>query len=69
MPMPKYDFKVLPEIGWAIFVGILVALGTELATFNATVLDDPTPWIAALIGGMARAVGAAILSVLRPSGE
>lgn len=65
--MPRYDFKILPEIAWAIFVGLLVAFGTELATFNADVLDDPRLWIASLVGGMARAVGAAILSVLRPS--
>lgn len=67
MKLPTYDFKILPEIGWSIFVGVLVAVGTELATFNAHTLDDPRVLIASLIGGMARAVGAAILSVLRPT--
>lgn len=62
-----YRFKILPEIAWAIFVGISVAIGTELVTVDTTTLDDPSTLIASIVAGAARAVGGALLAVLRPT--
>lgn len=64
-----YRFKVLPELGWAVFVGVAVAVGTELITVNQATLDNPAALIAAMVAGSARAVGGAILAVLKPSGD
>jgi hypothetical protein len=61
-----YTYKVWPELAWAVFVGAVVVLGTELVTFDVAVLNDPTAWLAGLLGAVARAVGAAILSVFKP---
>jgi hypothetical protein len=63
-----YTYKVWPELGWAVFVGVAVTIGTELLTFDASVLDKPEAWIAGIVAGAARAVGAAVLSVFRPGG-
>lgn len=66
--LPRYNFKLLPELAWALFVGLLVAVGVELVAFDPGVaLADPAAWVIVLLGSAARAVGAALLAVLRPA--
>jgi len=64
-----YRFKVLPEVGWAVFVGVAVAIGTELITVNVDTLDRPETLIASIVAGSARAIGGALLATLRPSSD
>lgn len=60
-----YDFKMLPELGWAVVTGLAVVLGEALITFDESVFTDPRAYGVALMGSAARAVGASVLNTLR----
>lgn len=62
-----YEIKPLPELGWAVLIGLVVVLGEALLTFDESVFSDPRAWGVALLSGAARSVGASILNTLRRS--
>jgi hypothetical protein len=65
MSSEPYQFKALPELGWAVLIGLVVVLGEALLTFDESVFSDPRAWGVALITGAARSVGASVLNTLR----
>lgn len=61
---PAYNFRILPELGFAIFVAVMIALAEALIAFDDSVFADPLAWVALLVGAFARAIGGALLTVL-----
>ena len=62
----QYDFKIAQEVGWAVLIGVAVFAATTLMAFDPATVTDWQTWAVALGGGLARTVGAAVLTVLRP---
>ncbi len=55
--LPEYNFKRLPELGWAIFVAAGIELGQVLIKTDIALVDNWEAWGVAL--GTAVMVGAA----------
>lgn len=51
-----YDFKLTPELIWAVVVTIVGVLATALATQGAVAPTDWQAWAIALAAGVVRAV-------------
>lgn len=65
-----YRFKKLQELAWAIFVSVAIAVGMELLTFDVALFsENPWAFLAAVIGGSARAIGGALLATFKPEGS
>lgn len=64
--VPKYEFKVLPELGWAVFVAVVVALATSLLEFEAASIDSWETWGIGVASGLVRAAAGAVLAALNP---
>lgn len=66
---PLYNFRILPELGWAVLTGVLIALAEAAVAFDESVFaGDPTAWTVALVGTLVRAVGGALLAALTRGG-
>ena len=63
-----YHFKVLPELAWAVFVAVAVAVATDLTVVTPDALGDGRAWGAGLIAGATRAAAAAVLAFFGPHG-
>lgn len=61
---PAYNFRIFPELGFAIFVAVLIALGELLLGLDETIWNDAAAWGRLAVGALARAIGGAILTVL-----
>lgn len=62
---PAYNFRILPELGWAVLTGALIALAEAAMEFDESVFaGDPGAWVAAIIGTLVRAVGGAVLTAI-----
>jgi len=62
---PGYNFRIVPELGWAVLTGLLIALAEAAMSFDESVFaGDPGAWVAALIGTAVRAVGGAAITVV-----
>ena len=60
---PGYNFRIAPEIGWAILTGVIIALAEAAVAFDESVFaGDPGAWAAALAGTVVRAIGGAVLA-------
>lgn len=60
---PAYNFRIAPEIGWAIATGAIIALAEAAVAFDESVFaGDPGAWAAALAGTLVRAIGGAVLA-------
>ena len=57
-----YDFKVLPEVGWAVLVAVVVFAAQVLIEFDPEVIDDWETWAKALGAGAVRAAAGAVLA-------
>jgi len=56
----NYDFKRLPEVGWAMLAGAVYFGLQLLSEFDPeAVIADPKVWLIAAGGGLARAMGVA----------
>jgi len=62
-----YDFKVLPELGFAAAVAVLTALLQILVDFDASVIGDWETWAISAGSAAARAAAVAMLAVLGKS--
>jgi len=72
--MNGYDFKQLPELGWAALIAVIVAVGQVLLETDIDTVTDWETLIAMLSAASARSVGVgikagigALLALLRPS--
>ena len=64
-PSPAYNFRIVPELFWAVATGVLIAAAEAAISFDESVFaGDPSAWTAALVGTLVRAVGGSILTVL-----
>lgn len=54
--MPSYNFKVTPELVWAVVVTVVGVLATTIATQGAVAPTDWQAWAIALAAGVVRAV-------------
>ena len=61
-----YTYKMLPELGWAVLIGIVVVVAEALLVFDETVFTEWESWAVALAAAVARSVGASLLNVFRP---
>jgi hypothetical protein len=62
---PAYNFRILPEIGFAVFIAVLIAGAELLLGFDESIFDgDREAWIRFAIGTLARAVGGGIMTAL-----
>ena len=62
----NYDFKALPELGWAALIGAGIFVVEMLTKFDLeAVMTDPWTWVIALVGGSVRAGAAALLIAIR----
>ncbi len=61
-----YDFKMIPEIGWAIAISVAIAGATILVDLEPETITNWQTWGVGAAGALVRAVGAAVLTVLRP---
>lgn len=61
-----YDFKIIPEIGWAVAYAVAIAGATILVDFEPEAITNWQTWGIGVAGALTRAVGAAVLTVLRP---
>lgn len=61
----RYDFKLLPELYWAVGTAIAFVLFTELAGLHPEGVPDWKVWAVTLGGAIFRAVGGAGLNWLR----
>ena len=65
MNQPAYNYRILPELGWAVATGVGIALAEAAFAFDESVFaGDPSAWVTALAGTLIRAVGAAALTAL-----
>lgn len=53
--MPSYNFKVTPELVWAVVVTVVGVLATTIATQGAVAPTDWQAWAIALAAGVVRA--------------
>lgn len=56
MEVPSYNFKVTPELIWAVAVTVVSVLATAIATQGAVAPTDWRAWAIALAAGVVRAV-------------
>lgn len=62
---PGYNFRIAPELGWALVTGVIIALLEAALEFDESVfVGDPVAWAVALAGTVVRAIGGAGLTVL-----
>ena len=62
---PGYNFRILPELGWAVLTGLLIALAEAAMNFDESVFaGDPAAFMVALIGTAVRAIGGAAITVI-----
>lgn len=62
---PAYNFRIVPEIIWALATGVAIALAEAAVAFDESVFSgDPTAWTVTLVGTIIRAGGAALLTAL-----
>lgn len=62
---PGYNFRIIPEIGWAVAIAVAIALAEAFVGFDETIFTgDPGAWTRLLIGSLVRAIGGAVLTVL-----
>ena len=62
----SYSFKTLQELGWAVAVAVLTYLGT--INFGGLNPTDWKAWGPAILAGAGRAVLAAIIAFISPTG-
>lgn len=62
--MPKYEFKVKPELVWALVVAAVVAVAEVLPSIGPEQLQDWNAVLVIVAGAVARAVGGKLLSLL-----
>ncbi len=60
----SYDFKILQEIAWGVFIAVIVAAAQGLLTFDATVIDDWNKWALTLLSSCLRAAVSVIIAML-----
>ena len=60
--MPKYTFKILPELGWAALVAAVVAAGELLIITEPAAVDNWETWAVTGLAGIARASVAAVVA-------
>ncbi len=66
---PFYNFRILPELGWAVLTGVVIALAEAAVAFDESVFaGDPAAWVVALAGTLVRAVGGALLAAITRGG-
>lgn len=62
---PAYNFRIIPEIAWAIGIAVVIALAEAAMDFDGSVFSgDPGAWAGLLVGSLIRAAGGAALTVL-----
>jgi len=62
----RYEVKFLPEIGWAVFVGVLAFVAQVASSTDfATVVEDPWAWVGSLGAGAGRVALALVATELR----
>lgn len=62
---PMYNFKLIPELLWAVGIGVTIALAEAAFGFDESVFaGDPDAFWRMLIGSAVRAMGGAGLTVL-----
>ena len=61
-----YDFKIAHELAWAVVIGAVIAAATILVDFEPEKIVDWQTWAITAAGSVARAVGVAAMTVLRP---
>ena len=59
-----YEFKVRPEVAWAVAVAVLTPLLVALSTFDPEQITDWRVWAIGVGAAMVRALGGALLAVL-----
>lgn len=60
--LPEYNFKRLPELGWAIFAAVAIELAQVAVTFNPETITEWGPWAIALGTALVIASGKAALT-------
>lgn len=61
-----YQFKLGPEVLWAVGTALVVVLAEALVTFDAQeVLTDPKTWAVGLVTSTFRSIGAALINGMR----
>ena len=64
-PAPAYNFRIIPEIGFAVFVAVVQVLAELLLGLDDSVFEGDLAALGRLAAtSLARAVGGAILTVL-----
>lgn len=62
---PGYNFRILPELGWAVLTGAIIALAEAAMDFDESVFaGDPVAWTVAIVGTLVRAIGGAALTAI-----
>lgn len=62
---PTYNFRIVPEIAWAVATGAIIAIAEAAVAFDESVFaGDPGAWAVALAGTLVRAVGGALLTAI-----
>ena len=65
MSRPAYNFRIVPEIIWAIVTALVIVVGEALLAFDeGKFMADPGAWFVVLGGALARAAGGALLTAL-----
>ena len=60
-----YDFKVLPELGWALAIGAAIALFEIFVVFEPEAITDWETWGISGVGAVLRSAAIAGLAVVR----
>ena len=62
----NYSIKWLPELGWAVFIGVLAFVAQVASSTDfATVAEDPWAWVGTLGVGAGRVALALMVNELR----
>lgn len=62
---PAYNFRILPELGFAVFVALIIAVAELLLGAETTIASgDWEAWVRLAAGALARAAGGAMLTVM-----
>lgn len=59
-----YEFKIRPEVIWAVAIAVLTPLMAALATFDPETITDYRVWALGVGAAMVRALGGAVLARL-----
>lgn len=66
--MPAYEFKTVPELGWAVLVAVVAVAAQLVNTADPqAVLTDPRTFLVALGAAMVRAALGALLDAMKPA--